>query len=135
MKSYYFNENKIYRFYRSGILKDDISYSHFYNLILINDKSDKIVLMGINLYELTIFDFHSGDFITKIEYLDNGEYPYYRYKNKTYILYLDEDIIKELEDNYNQYYSFFEQKVDSPKYGECFLSCNFHKVILWINQN
>ena len=29
----------------------------------------------------------------------------------------------------------FGQKVDSPKYGKCFLTNDFNKIILWIDQN
>ena len=139
MKSYTFNENRIYRFYRINKRKE---FFLFYEDISINANKELTILMGINLTEIHFFNFHNGDFLKIIEIKNSLDFEYFNYKKRKVILNLTDTIISNLEndldfdfDNYNKYYSLFEQRVDSPKYGECFLSSDINKIILWIKQD
>lgn len=132
MKSYNFNENKCYQLYMSPKSTNRLLY---YKKIYINKTKVNIILIGVNLYKMIFFNFHNGNFLKILNMSYEDEYPFFQYKKRIMILYPSDDIIKKLvDDYYGKYYILFDQEVYSPKYGKCYLTNDFNKIIIWIDQ-
>ena len=139
IKSYNYNQNKIYHMYF------DINDCDEHRSIKINLYEDIIKLIDSCLDgNIRIWDFHTGQLINKIKISDNWLYGICLWNND-YIFVGSSDklikmvkintgeIIKELN-GYNDYVLTLK-KIFLPEYGECLISQGFGKeqIKLWIN--
>ena len=137
VKSYDFNENKLYHIYQEI---DDISFS---SSLIINNKEGVLKLIeSSTLGSVRIWDFHSGVLLNKIK----GNYCLYGIClwNNNYLLVGCEDrtikildfkkgkIIKSL--NGHQDYVMSIKKINHPKYGICIISQGYPsgQIKLWV---
>ena len=147
VKSYDFNENKIYFKY----FDNDKIYKVFH-YIIINDNKEIIEFIGLaNDNNIRIWNFHTGDLL-KIIYVKNNDILSYNlltsiclWNNDYFFVGSSDKIIKlvELETgeiignlygHNNEVLSI--KKIIHPKYGECLLSQGIGNeyIKLWINQ-
>ena len=141
--SFDFNKNKIYHKYNKGKFSDSC-----YDLDIINLK-DKVNLIELGKDKtIRLWDFHSGEFLKKIELNADGfkiciwdtECVFIGYGNgEIKLVNLNEGkIIKEIKNEDNKGIGNIE-KINIPKYGDCLVSQDFEELFcplrFWIFEN
>ena len=137
IKSYYFNENKLYHKYQET---NDASFSS--SLIINNQKEETKLIESNTLGCVRIWNFHSGELLNKIK----GNYCFYGIClwNNDYLLVGSEDrAIKILDLNKGKIikslighedYVMSIKKIIHPKYGICIISQGYPsgQIKLWV---
>ena len=141
--SFDFNKNKIYHKYNKGKFSNSC-----YDLDIINLK-DKVNLIELGKDKtIRLWDFHSGEFLKKIELNADGfkiciwdtECVFIGYGNgEIKLVNLNEGkIIKEIKNEDNKGIGNIE-KINIPKYGDCLVSQDFEELFcplrIWIFEN
>ena len=143
VKSYDYNENKIYHKYFDNL--NNIEESCICNSIIINDKQDLIKMIESNEDgNIRIWNFHSGELLNKIKLgniklfgicLWNSKYLFVGCANKKIKLLelKNGKIIKNL-DGHNECVTTLK-KIVHPQFGNCLISQSLDNTIkLWINK-
>ena len=140
VKSYNFNENKLYYKYCD-------EYNDFTNhfSIIINDNNNLVKIIESSFEGIIrIWDFHSGKLIKKINVIDKLIYGICLWnENFLFVGCIDKNIklvdlnkgivVKNLSGHNQEICTI--KKIIHPKYGECLLSHGINDIILWTNKD
>lgn len=136
--SYDFDENKIYNIYKDQKLSKserDYDFEEFHCLV-INQKDEMTNLIGLIDIYVSIWNFHTGELLNKIDFgnvlvvplcLWNNNYLIVGYSHDDSMKVIDlneKKLVKKIknEDYYDNRHIKCIQKINLPKYGECLLT-------------
>ena len=136
VKSYDYNENKIYHKY------SDSNNSAYFSII-INDKDNIIKLIGSNTSGfILIWNFHSGKLLNKIKVINKGLYGVCLWNSDFLFVGCYDHSIKLIDLNKGKIIKSFDghnkavitiKKIICPEYGECLITQGLNDIILWKN--
>ena len=141
VKSFDYEENKLYHIYSNNTI--------FHNCIIINDKEKIIKLLESGQKYLNIFNFHTGEFLKEIKFIEcincfcvwKNHYLITGYMNhrtencdkELKIVDLNEDTIIKSVSGHNGQITCIKN-IFIPKFGECIISQGmaFDRINFWI---
>ena len=141
VKSFDYEENKLYHIYSNNTI--------FHNCIIINDKEKIIKLLESGQKYLNIFNFHTGEFLKEIKFIEcincfcvwKNHYLITGYMNhrtencdkELKIVDLNEDTIIKSVSGHNGQITCIKN-IFIPKFGECIISqgMEFDRINFWI---
>ena len=139
VKSYDYNENKLYYKY-----SDQFSKDHY--CAIINDKEEIIKLIESSKEgNVRVWDFHTGKLLSTIKVSDNRLFDLCLWDSKYLLVGCGEEIIKLIDlkigkkvktlHDFNSVISL--KKVKHPQYGECLISQGneIEQIMLWVKGN
>ncbi len=139
VKSYDYNENKLYYKYFDQYSKD-------HNCAIINDTEEIIKLIESSKDgNVRVWDFHTGKLINKISVSNNILFDLCLWDNKYLFVGCGEEIIKLIDlkigkkiktlHDFNSVISL--KKINHPQYGQCLISQGneIEQIMLWIKKN
>ena len=139
VKSYDFNENKLYYKYFDKFSKD-----HYCAIINDDDGGITKLIESSKDGNVRIWDFHSGKLMNKIQVSNNRLFDLCLWDNNYLFVGCGEEIIKlidlELGKKINTLHDFNSvislKKINHPKYGKCLISQGneIEQIMLWIKK-